>query len=330
MALKSDVAREYRSKYPEKPSLALARILHKENKLLYTSVDDARSTLRYIEGKMGERNKKSLANKEFLKDEPRPYNPYKLPDSDETKYEPYRISGHKRVAIFSDLHIPYHSIEAVTVALDYLKKEKPDALLLNGDALDFHSLSRFEKDPRKKNFKQEIDTFKAMMEVLKKVLKCKIYYKLGNHCERYEKYIQQKAGEIAGLDEFDFVNILKARAEGIEVIGEKRIMKLNDLNGIHGHEFVNTAFSPVNVARGLYMRAKVSAFQGHNHQTSEHTEPDMNGKIVTTWSIGCMCELHPAYMPINKWNLGFAIVDLDENGKDYEFRNKRIFNGKVL
>jgi predicted phosphodiesterase len=330
MSLKSETAREYRTRYPEKPSLALARIIYKENKALYKDVEDARQILRYIEGKKGAAAKKSLADKSMVLDTPRPYNPYKLPESDETAYEPFHISGHKRVAIFSDLHIPYHSIEAVTVALDFCKKEKPDALLLNGDALDFHTLSRFEKDPRKKNFKQEIDTFKAMMDVFKKVLKAKIYYKLGNHCERYEKYLQQKAGEIADLEEFDFANILKARAEGIEVIGDKRIMKLNELNGIHGHEFVNTAFSPVNVARGLYMRAKVSAFQGHNHQTSEHTEPDMNGKIITTWSLGCMCELHPQYMPINKWNLGFAMVDLDPNGHDYEFRNKRIFKGRVL
>lgn len=327
MSIKSATAREYRTKYPEKPTLALARVMYSKNKLLFKDIEDCRNSLRYIEGKTG---KKVPSDKSLVIEEPRPYNPYKLPIGDETAYEPFVIKGHKRVAIFSDLHIPYHSIEAITVALDFLKKEKPDALLLNGDALDFHTLSRFEKDPRKKSFKQELDTFKAVMEVFQKVLKCKVYYKLGNHCERYEKYLQQKAGELAGVEEFTFENILKARAEGIDVIGDKRILKLNELNGIHGHEFVNTAFSPVNIARGLYMRGKVSAFQGHNHQTSEHTEPDMNGKIVTTWSIGCMCELHPQYMPINKWNLGFAIVDLDDDKENFEFRNKRIYKGRVL
>jgi len=107
-------------------------------------------------------------------------------------------------------------------------------------------------------------------------------------------------------------------------------MKLNGLNGIHGHEYIGGISAPVNVARGLYLRGKVSAFQGHNHATSEHSETDMNGKIVTTWSIGCLSELHPDYMPLNKWNHGFAMVDLDHNGDDYEFKNKRIYNGKVL
>jgi predicted phosphodiesterase len=328
--LKSTTAREYRTKFKDKPSLALARIMYQENKKLFKDVEDARSSLRYIEGKNGVAHRKHVIASEFLMEAERPRNPYNLPASDETSYKPFVFSGHKRVAIFSDVHIPYHSIEAVTVALDFCKKEKPDALLLNGDALDFHTLSRFEKDPRKKDFKGELDTFKAMIEVFKKQLKCKIYFKIGNHEERYEKYLQQKAGELKGVEEFDFENILKARAEGIEVIGEKRIMKLNDLNGIHGHEFINGSFSPVNIARGLYTKGKVSAFQGHNHQTSEHTEPDMNGKIITTWSIGCMCELHPAYMPLNKWNLGFAMVDLDANKSDFEFRNKRIYKGKVL
>jgi hypothetical protein len=35
-------------------------------------------------------------------------------------------------------------------------------------------------------------------------------------------------------------------------------------------------------------------------------------------------------MPLNKWNHGFAIVDLDDNGTDFEVRNKRILKGKVL
>ena len=105
-------------------------------------------------------------------------------------------------------------------------------------------------------------------------------------------------------------------------------MKAGDLNIIHGHEFGGSVFSPVNIARGLFLRGKVSAMQGHNHQSSEHSESNMNGELTTTWSLGCLCELHPAYLPINKWNHGFAIVDID--GQNFEVRNKRIHKGKIL
>jgi hypothetical protein len=137
-----------------------------------------------------------------------------------------------------------------------------------------------------------------------------------------------KAGELVGVDEFDLSNLLQARAKGITVIGGKTIIQAGGLNILHGHEFGQSVFSPVNIARGLYMKGKVSAIQGHNHQVSEHTEPDMNGRIVTTWSQGCLCELHPEYLPINKWAHGFAIVDLDKD--DFQVRNKRIWKGKIL
>jgi predicted phosphodiesterase len=328
----AEITRAYRAKHPDMPSKKLARIIYKENNLAFKSWESALASLRYIEGKQGDKHRKSITakNSEFVKEEARPYNPYKLPDSDETAFEPFVFKGHKKVLILSDIHVPYHSIDAITAAIQYAKKSKPDALLLNGDTIDCHRLSRFIKDPKKRNFKLELDTFKALFDVFEKELKCKIYFKIGNHEERYEHFLYEKAGELVGIEEFEFENIIKARARGIEIIGDKRPMKLNNLWGIHGHEYVGGISAPVNPARGLFLKAKVSTFQGHNHQTSEHTEPTLTGKMVTTWSLGCLSELHPAYMPLNKWNHGFAEVDLDPNGEDFEFHNKRIFKGKIL
>lgn len=328
----SDVARKYRRDNMSMPTAKLARIMYKENKLLFNNEESARSTLRYIEGKLGKKLRTNIKKSEtdLIMEEHRPCNPYNLPSSDETIFEPFIINGHKRIAIFSDIHVPYHSIDCITAAIQHCKKSKPDALLLNGDTIDCHRLSRYIKDPNKRNFKLELDTFKALFDVFEKELKCKIYFKIGNHEERYEHFLQEKAKELVGIEEFEFENIIKARARGIEIIGNKRPMKLNNLWGIHGHEYVGGISAPVNPARGLFLKAKVSCFQGHNHQTSEHTEPTLSGKMVTTWSLGCMSELHPEYMPLNKWNHGFAEVDLDSNGEDFEFTNKRIFKGKIV
>jgi len=328
----TSLARDYRTKYPDMPTKKLARIMYNENNLLFTNEETARSSLRYIEGKNGANHRlvKAVTGSEFFKVEDRARNPYNLPSSDETAFEPYVIKGHKKVLILSDIHVPYHSIDAITAAIQYAKRTKPDALLLNGDTIDCHRLSRFIKDPKKRNFKLELDTFKALFDIFEKELKCKIYFKIGNHEERYEHFLYEKASELVGVEEFEFENIIKARARGIEIIGDKRPMKLNNLWGIHGHEYVGGISAPVNPARGLFLKAKVSTFQGHNHQTSEHTEPTLTGKMVTTWSLGCLSELHPAYMPLNKWNHGFAEVDLDPNGEDFEFNNKRIFKGKIV
>jgi predicted phosphodiesterase len=320
---KPQIALEYREKFGwEMPTLKLARIIYKENELLFSNVEHARTTLRGIEGK-----NRSTNNKVYKEMPERPKNPYHLPESNEAIYEPYILNA-KRLLVLSDIHIPYHSIDAITCAFDFAKKEKPDAVLLNGDTLDFFTLSRFTKDPKARSFAQELETFKEFMVILKKTFDAKIYFKLGNHEERYFHFLWMKSNELVGVDEFELENIIKARSEGIEIIKDKRIMKAGELNIIHGHEFGGSVFSPVNIARGLFLKAKVSAMQGHNHQTSEHTERDMNGRITTTFSLGCLCELSPSYLPINKWNHGMAIVDID--GEEFNVRNKRIHKGEIL
>ena len=326
--MNSQIAREYRLKFPDMPNLTLARVMYKENVSVFKDVDSARSALRYIEGKKGARDKKYLKDKSLIMEQARPYNPYKLPESDETKYEPYIIKGSKVLGILSDVHVPYHSIEALTVALDEFKKLGVDTVLINGDFLDFHTLSRFLKDPRKKSFAHELETANQLLDIICQMFG-KVVFKLGNHDERYEHYMMQKAPELLGVREFQLSYLLKAHDRKMDVVSDKRIIKAGKLNIIHGHEYPS-AFSPVNIARGLYTKAKVCAIQGHNHQTSEHSETDMNGEITTTWSMGCLSELHPAYMPLNRWNHGAAVVHLDSDGITFHVDNFRIRKGKRI
>ena len=57
--MRAQIAREYRKKYGmQMPTRALAQILYDENKAAYKDFEDARSALRYIEGKYGKANKK--------------------------------------------------------------------------------------------------------------------------------------------------------------------------------------------------------------------------------------------------------------------------------
>lgn len=325
------LAREYRIKYGmDMPTLKLARIMYKENNLSFTSVEVARGALRAIEGKKGGIERGLMKDKSLFINEERPKNPYKLPESDETSYEPFILNA-SRVLVLSDIHIPYHSISALTAAFDWGKQRNPDAILLNGDTIDCHAIpSKYVRDPKKRDVAGELKVFKEFFQILQTEFpKSKIYFKTGNHEERYNTFLYQKAHELVGIDEFKLENIIKSRAEGIEVISDKRIIKTGELNIVHGHEFGGSIFSPVNIARGLFLRAKVSALQGHNHQTSEHTETNMNGNIITTFSVGCLSELHPAYLPINKWNHGFAFVEVEASGK-FQVTNKRIHKGEVL
>ena len=126
---------------------------------------------------------------------------------------------------------------------------------------------------------------------------------------------------------FTFDNVIKAREHGIEYVGNKRLIKAGHLNIAHGDEFTGGA-SPVNPARGYYLKAKTNIICGHNHRTSNHVERDLNDKIIGAWSTGCLSELSPHFMPINNWNLGFCTVDID--GDEFKVDNLKIINGKIV
>lgn len=325
---KSDVARKYRKENPDFPTKKLARIMYKENNLLFKDEEDSRGYLRYIEGKSGKKLRDQIKNTPYFKEKERPKNPYNIPESDAEPYIPFEIKGFKKGLIINDIHIPYHDVSAITAVLDFAKKEKPDFIFINGDLLDFHQLSYFERDPKKKSFATEISIFKQFFEILENKFKCKIFFKFGNHEERYQRFLWQKAKELDGVPEFELSNIIKARAEGIDVIENKRIVLIGKLPFIHGHETGRGVFNPVNAARGLMLRAKHSAVKADCHNTSEHPAKDILGKFMMTWSVGCLCGLTPQWLPINEWNHGFAMIDLD--GDQYKFRNYRINEGNIL
>jgi hypothetical protein len=337
---KSNLAREYRKKYGmDMPTKSLARIMYKEHPLLFTNLEDARTSLRTIEGKSGEQRRKETPNKEFFLDGERPKNPYALPKSEEKEYLPYFIEGPQRIAALFDVHAPYHSIEALTAALDFLSDKDITTLLIGGDFFDFYGMSRYAKDPDKRNTAEEI---KIGVELLKTIFNElnpeKVVFKYGNHDERFEHYIWQKFAEIPQLTDFEEMKqinletILRNRLGKdfpIDFVTDKRIIKVGNLNIAHGHEFPSGISSPVNIARGLYLRAKANTICGHHHRSSSHVEQDINGQMITTWSVGSLCELHPLYMPINSWNHGVALITLDEDGV-VDVQNKRIKNGRIV
>jgi predicted phosphodiesterase len=258
------------------------------------------------------------------------HNQYGLPESLESSYSAYKLpNNHNNILLLSDIHVPYHNIEALTAALRYGLEHEVNTILLNGDVIDFYAISRFEKDPRKRNFGHEVLMTREFLQSLRRLFPhAAIYYKCGNHDARYDYYIMRNAPDLLGVDEFSFQSLMHLDKLNIEFVPDKQIIHAGKLTILHGHELGSSVFSPVNIARGLYLKAKDSALCGHHHQASEHNEPNINGKLTTCWSVACLCELHPDYLPINKHHHGFAHVQVLDN-EDFEVSNYRIINGKI-
>jgi predicted phosphodiesterase len=327
MKSNKQLAEELIRKFPDHPSLTLARRLFSDNPESFPTLGAARSSIRLVRGAVGKARRKSAT---IPREHQKPHNPLGLPLSDETVWEPFIIQGEQKIGVFGDVHIPYHNLTGLTAYLQWLKKQNPDTILINGDLCDFHGLSRFVKNPKARNLAGERQATLQFFDVLRKMFpKARIILKLGNHDERLEIFLNLKAPELLDIAELGFHSLFKLENYGIELVGQKRIIRAGGLSILHGHEYPTPVIGPVNAARGLFLRAKDSALVNHHHQVSEHTESTIKGEMITCWSLGCLCELHPAYAPINKWSLGGALVELADDG-DYEVTNKRILHGKVL
>ncbi len=321
--LKGEIIKEMLKLYPNHPSLALARKIYAENIEVFKSVEQVRSSIRYYRGANGSYCREDLSDHEHAI----AWNKYKLPESDGEDYDAYHILGEQKILILSDIHVPYHDIGAIEVALDYAKDRDITTVLLNGDIIDFHQLSYFMKDPRKRHVKGELDALKSLLLTIRKTFpKAKIVYKIGNHEERLENYLKTKAPELLDVMDWELDNYI-SQDLGIEWVSDKRIIKAGKLNILHGHELKINAIN-VNPARTTFLKTYENTIIGHSHRTSEHTESSLDGDIVTCWSIGTLCWLHPQWNPINRWNHGFATVRVDEGGY-FNVKNRRIINGEV-
>ena len=332
MALAGEIICGYLDKYPDSPSLTLSKLIYKENKEAFSGVEAVRSQVRYYRGQQGERHLKKLATKKYLKPKG-PYNPFEnIPNGLKfyDEWEPFILNS-KRSLILSDLHIPYHEREPLLLALEYGYKHNVDCILINGDFADFFACSFWEKDPRKRDLSNELQTCRSILGSIREGFPdAKIVFKTGNHEERYYRYLAVKAPELLGVDKFELASVLGLDDYDIDIVGDRRIIKFGKLSIIHGHEFGRTISSPVNPARGLYLKGKDTALCGHFHATSKHNERSMNGRMITCFSVACLCDLHPDYSPINKWGHGFAIVDRIGNGGEFEVWLKDIIENRIF
>jgi len=314
----------------------LAKKIVKENPGLYPEqnekeIDSVRAVIRRLRGSAGSRDR-CQARPEWVREEMKPseYMKKYLEAGEMVGKGVWTLPDeYKKVLILSDLHIPYHHLPAIEVALDYGINKGVDTIYINGDLIDFYKISRWAKDPTRRGIQDEIDMTRRFLEGLSG-LGLKVFWKMGNHEDRWNNYFLQNAPELYGINAIQLPSVFALDELNIELIDHKRV-QLGSLNVIHGHEFGQSFFNPVNPARGLFLRAKTSTIAGHNHQTSAHHENNINGKQTACFSTGCLCDLEPEYMPMayTKWNHGAAVVDLEENGY-FKVNNFRIVEGRVV
>lgn len=311
-------ADELCKQFPDAPSRTLAKKLQAEVGTI--TLERARGFIRSSRGVCGKKSRQyAVAPRAPGKAGTKP----QIPPSQAETWEPFQLTG-GRVAVISDVHVPYHSQVAIESAIAHLKKRKPNTLLLNGDIGDFYSISRWQKNPKLRDLKKELDAQVQFLQWIRSQFpKAAIVYKAGNHEDRWDHWLWNCAPEISDHPRMRLSEWLELEKLGIEWVADERPIMAGKLPIFHGHELGKSIFSPVNPARGAFLRTHHTVMVGHSHQTSGHADTNLWHEEVFIWSTGCLCDLTPKYARVNRWNWGFAEVEIHD-AKTFDVSNYRI------
>jgi UDP-2,3-diacylglucosamine pyrophosphatase LpxH len=251
-----------------------------------------------------------------------------IEDSIGKEYVSAKLPNHlKKIGILSDIHFPYHDLTALTCAIKHLKEQEIDCLYLNGDIQDFYSISRHEKEKDMRDFKREVDMNRDFLQRLRDLFRTiPIYYKLGNHENRFARSLQLQAEEFAQLHDLQFDIFFRLDKLGITMVEDWQGMEMGDLLVLHGHELYGGG--GVNPSQNLFNKTICNTLIGHVHRTSATQKKTGFKEFINTYSTGCLTLLSPKYMPFSAHNHGFSIVEI-ENGKS-KVKNIQIRDGKIL
>lgn len=321
-----ELARKLIAKFPNVAARTLARSLHKDYPTVFPTIDSGRDTIRHVLGLKGRDSRKKTT--QFHRKARKP-GQFSIPKGINQILPAMRLSDPGKWLVIGDLHVPFHDRTALLTALEYGVAAGCKHVLINGDFYDNPRLGRWDRDPKTADPQKDLDTGRPMLEQIASAFTGRRVFKVGNHDGWYELYLAQHAPELANVRAFRIAKYLELDELGYEMIASKQEFSLGKLSGYHGHELPKGLTDPVNVARGVYLRVQEAAFVNHWHRTSHHVETSARkGRIVACYSIGALCNLKPGYAPVNRWNHGFAVIELDESGY-YYVDNKVILDGKV-
>jgi predicted phosphodiesterase len=329
---KLDLAREIIKKYIEIGKQTgrgysknfIATVLVSENPDIFKDQEEARFHIRRALGSKGgdSVNEKSeeLKARFALISEP----VHELIDS-----TPFVMpQGYKSTLFIADLHSRFYNRQALEIAINDGIKQKCDSIIILGDFMDFYGDSKFDKNP---SIVQQFEAEREWGQDILKLLQDTFGYvvlKKGNHDIRRELHIQRLAAkmpEIQGLESYS--DYLFYEGTNTQFIEGHRVIEYGKLGCIHGHEYqggggIHAAYNRLN-------KAKQNVVSAHSHISQRDIRMNLKGEPIGSWTLGCMCNLNPAYNPKNDWTNGFGIGQKDASG-DFEFENKVIFGSKIF
>jgi predicted phosphodiesterase len=212
------------------------------------------------------------------------------------------------IFVASDAHYWPNEISTAHIAfVKLVKKHKPDIIVMNGDAVDGASISRYPKSSyetfKMPSVKEELEAVSDRLGEIEKVAgNAKLVFTMGNHDMRFEAKLANQAPEFQGVPGFSLKEHFPRWLFCMSMMVNKNLMiKHRYANGLHAT--YNNA-----------MKAGVSMVTGHLHRLQATIVSDYNG---TRWGIdtGTLCETDGDQMAYGEDNpsnhcSGFAVLTI--------------------
>lgn len=235
----------------------------------------------------------------------------------------------EKILFIPDTHVPYHDVDAFNLMLKAGKAFKPDHVVILGDFADFYGVSSHSKDPnRALKLKEEIEATKTALDQVKALGAKNNVFVAGNHEDRLERYLRDKAPEL-----FNFISIpkiLELKEKGFKYTPYKQAYKLGKMNVTHD----------TGVAGRFAHYKALDTFQhniiiGHTHRLGYAVEGNASGERHVTAMFGWLGSVQEIdYMNQVKarkeWSLGFGVGHMDPKTGVVYLTPVPIINGTCL
>ena len=222
----------------------------------------------------------------------------------------------RKVLFLTDTHAPYHSVMAYKLIEKVCATVCFDEVITEGDFPDFYAISSHSKDPSRANrFEEEVAVTKKLLRRIESWGFKRKRYVMGNHEDRLDRYIHDRAPEMKGIVDCD--SLLELTKHGWEVTPYK------------DHTMVGRVFVTHDVGKAGPSAVKdaLNSYQdnvviGHLHRISYMVEGNAKGVPHVAACFGWLGDVSKVdYMHRVKanrdWALGFGVGYVRENGWVY-------------
>ena len=245
--------------------------------------------------------------------------PLAVPMPPQISVTPGSINGVITALLWGDTHFGSHDDDALGIVMQIAGELQPSLLCHMGDLLDCYKLSRFDKDPgRKDTLQDEINLARQHLASMRLTSPQSRFVLLeGNHEDRLRRALWNAD---------DTANTVMRLTKVQEALTWPTLLGLDEL----GIEFVpyqqqsRRSFLPKFLLKhGTIVRTKSaytakaeqekygkSGASGHTHRLGMHYHNDSRGSHV--WiETGCTCRLDPEYAQDPDWQNGCVVLTFE-------------------